>query len=41
MVRFDRLGRSLAELLEMVKMLRERKIDLLNLEEKFDTFGRR
>lgn len=36
-VRLDRLGRSLAELLETVKMLRERKIDLLSLEEKIDT----
>ena len=33
-VRLDRLGRSLAELLETVKMLRERQIDLLSLEEK-------
>ncbi len=36
-VRLDRLGRSLAELLETVKMLRERQIDLLSLEEKIDT----
>lgn len=36
-VRLDRLGRSLAELLEIVKMLRERQIDLLSLEEKIDT----
>ena len=36
-VRLDRLGRSLAELLEAVKMLRERQIDLLSLEEKIDT----
>lgn len=36
-VRLDRLGRSLAELLETVKMLRERKIGLLSLEEKIDT----
>jgi len=36
-VRLDRLGRSLAELLETVKMLRGRKIDLLSLEEKIDT----
>lgn len=36
-VRLDRLGRSLAELLDTVKMLRERKIDLLSLEEKIDT----
>ncbi|MCD1265397.1 invertase [Shinella sumterensis] len=36
-VRLDRLGRSLAELLETVKMLRERSIDLLSLEEKIDT----
>jgi len=36
-VRLDRLGRSLAELLETVKMLRDSKIDLLSLEEKIDT----
>lgn len=36
-VRLDRLGRPLAELLETVKMLRERSIDLLSLEEKIDT----
>ncbi|WP_234885332.1 recombinase family protein [Agrobacterium rhizogenes] len=36
-VRLDRLGRSLAELLETVKILRERQIDLLSLEEKIDT----
>ncbi|WP_037461806.1 recombinase family protein [Sinorhizobium fredii] len=36
-VRLDRLGRSLAELLETVKMLRERQIDLLSLEENIDT----
>lgn len=36
-VRLDRLGRSLAELLETVKTLRERQIDLLSLEEKIDT----
>lgn len=36
-VRLDRLGRSLTELLETVKMLRERQIDLLSLEEKIDT----
>jgi DNA invertase Pin-like site-specific DNA recombinase len=36
-VRLDRLGRSLVELLETVKMLRERQIDLLSLEEKIDT----
>lgn len=36
-VRFDRLGRSLAELLATVSMLRERQIDLLSLEEKIDT----
>lgn len=36
-VRLDRLGRSLAELLETVKMLRARQIDLLSLEEKIDT----
>lgn len=32
-VRLDRLGRSLAELLSRVTMLRERKIALLSLEE--------
>ncbi|MGE0281707.1 MAG: recombinase family protein [Rhizobiaceae bacterium] len=36
-VRLDRLGRSLAELLETVKALRGRQIDLLSLEEKIDT----
>lgn len=36
-VRLDRLGRSLSELLETVKILRERQIDLLSLEEKIDT----
>jgi DNA invertase Pin-like site-specific DNA recombinase len=33
----DRLGRSLAELLGTVKLLRARQIDLLSLEEKIDT----
>jgi DNA invertase Pin-like site-specific DNA recombinase len=36
-VRLDRLGRSLAELLTTVTMLRERGIALLSLEEKIDT----
>lgn len=36
-VRLDRLGRSLAELLATVTMLHERKIALLSLEEKIDT----
>jgi DNA invertase Pin-like site-specific DNA recombinase len=36
-VRLDRLGRSLAELLTTVAMLKERGIDLLSLEEKIDT----
>ncbi|OCP34922.1 recombinase family protein [Ensifer sp. LC163] len=36
-VRLDRLGRSLAELLETVTILRERQIALLSLEEKIDT----
>ena len=36
-VRLDRLGRSLAELLSTVTMLREREIALLSLEEKIDT----
>ncbi|WP_287070976.1 recombinase family protein [Mesorhizobium sp.] len=36
-VRLDRLGRSLAELLATVNMLRERQIALLSLEKKFDT----
>ncbi|GLS37447.1 invertase [Mesorhizobium tianshanense] len=36
-VRLDRLGRSLAELLETVKMLRARQVELLSLEEKIDT----
>ena len=36
-VRLDRLGRSLAELLSTVEDLRERGIALLSLEEKIDT----
>ena len=36
-VRLDRLGRSLSELLTTVQMLRERHIALLSLEEKIDT----
>jgi DNA invertase Pin-like site-specific DNA recombinase len=36
-VRLDRLGRSLNELLSTVKMLKERNIELLSLEEKIDT----
>jgi DNA invertase Pin-like site-specific DNA recombinase len=36
-VRLDRLGRSLSELLKTVEMLRERQIALLSLEEKIDT----
>jgi DNA invertase Pin-like site-specific DNA recombinase len=36
-VRLDRLGRSLAELLSTVTLLRERQIALLSLEEKIDT----
>lgn len=36
-VRLDRLGRSLSELLATVNMLRDRQIDLLSLEEKIDT----
>jgi DNA invertase Pin-like site-specific DNA recombinase len=36
-VRLDRLGRSLGELLSTVKMLHERGIALLSLEEKIDT----
>jgi DNA invertase Pin-like site-specific DNA recombinase len=36
-VRLDRLGRSLSELLATVTMLRERGIALLSLEEKIDT----
>lgn len=36
-VRLDRLGRSLAELLATVALLKERGIDLLSLEEKIDT----
>jgi DNA invertase Pin-like site-specific DNA recombinase len=36
-VRLDRLGRSLTELLSTVTMLRQRKIALLSLEEKIDT----
>ena len=36
-VRLDRLGRSLAELLTTVTMLRDRQIALLSLEEKIDT----
>lgn len=36
-VRLDRLGRSLTELLATVEMLRSRGIDLLSLEEKINT----
>ena len=36
-VRLDRLGRSLSELLATVAMLKERSIALLSLEEKIDT----
>ncbi|NER79022.1 MAG: recombinase family protein [Leptolyngbya sp. SIO1D8] len=36
-VRLDRLGRSLRELLETVDMLKERKIAFMSLEEKIDT----
>ena len=36
-VRLDRLGRSLGELLSTVKMLHDRGIALLSLEEKIDT----
>jgi DNA invertase Pin-like site-specific DNA recombinase len=36
-VRLDRLGRSLAELLATVAMLKDRGIDLVSLEEKIDT----
>jgi len=36
-VRLDRPGRSLAQLLSTLTMLRERKIALLSLEEKIDT----
>jgi DNA invertase Pin-like site-specific DNA recombinase len=36
-VRLDRLGRSLGELLGTVEMLRSRGIDLLSLEEKINT----
>ena len=36
-VRLDRLGRSLRELLETVELLQQEKIDLLSLEEKIDT----
>jgi DNA invertase Pin-like site-specific DNA recombinase len=36
-VRLDRLGRSLRELLETVALLKQEKIDLLSLEEKIDT----
>lgn len=36
-VRLDRLGRSLAELLSTVAMLKERGVALLSLEEKIDT----
>ena len=37
LVRLDRLGRSLGELLSSVEMLHERGIALLSLEEKIDT----
>jgi DNA invertase Pin-like site-specific DNA recombinase len=36
-VRLDRLGRSLRELLEVVERLKERSIALVSLEEKIDT----
>lgn len=36
-VRLDRLGRSLADLLATVTMLRQRQIALLSIEEKIDT----
>ena len=36
-VRLDRLGRSLKELLETVEYLKECKIGLISLEEKIDT----
>lgn len=36
-VRLDRLGRSLKELLETVDMLKSNKIELMSLEEKIDT----
>ena len=36
-VRLDRLGRSLAELLATVAMLKERGIALVSLEERIDT----
>ena len=36
-VRLDRLGRSLKELLETVEMLKHHKIGLMSLEEKIDT----
>lgn len=36
-VRLDRLGRSLRELLEIVELLKERDIALISLEEKIDT----
>ena len=36
-VRLDRLGRSLRELLETVELFKQRQIDLLSLEEKIDT----
>lgn len=36
-VRLDRLGRSLRELLETVEMLKKEEIDLISLEEKIDT----
>lgn len=36
-VRLDRLGRSLSELLVIVEQLKERRISLMSLEEKIDT----
>jgi len=36
-VRLDRLGRSLSELLTIVEQLKERRISLMSLEEKIDT----
>lgn len=38
-VRLDRLGRSLKELLETVEYLKKFKIGLMSLEEKIDTFS--
>ena len=36
-IRLDRLGRSMKELLDTIDMLKERQVDLVSLEERIDT----